>query len=158
MYSSSTLRLIIQEIVNCGAAKEIYIPPSIVLPIQQVGIYCNNLIPEDYKGNYGSYFPPMNFYFILQSTTLSDNSTDFTSFCCDSKMFTVITTKDQSGGIYNNYSTGGQEFMAILNKPRPRATPSDSVCLLPYIPGTCAITITYVTRKHIRYITSTVVY
>ena len=28
---------------------------------------------------------------------------------------TVITTKDQSGGIY---STGGQEFMAVVNKPR----------------------------------------
>ena len=27
---------------------------SIVLPIQQVGIYCDNLIPEGYKGNYGS--------------------------------------------------------------------------------------------------------
>ena len=32
----------------------IYIPPSTVLPIQQVGIYCDNLIPEGYKGNYGS--------------------------------------------------------------------------------------------------------
>ena len=40
----------------------------------------------------------------------------------------VITTKDQSGGIY---STGGQGFMAVVSKPRPRATPSDSVCLLP---------------------------
>ena len=26
--------------------------------------------------------------------------------------------------------------MAVVNKPRPRATPSDSVCLLPKIPGT----------------------
>ena len=75
-------------------------------------------------------------------------------------VFTVITTNDQSGGIYNNYSTGGQGFIALVNKPHPRATPADSVCLLPYNPGTCAITITYVTSYlgNIRYITSTVVY
>ena len=36
-------------------------------------------------------------------------------------MFTVITTKDQSGGIYNSYRTGGQRFMAVVNKPRPQA-------------------------------------
>ena len=30
-------------------------------------------------------------------------------------MFTV-TTKDQSGGTYNSYSTGGQGFMALVNK------------------------------------------
>ena len=49
--------------------------------------------------------------------------------CTD--VFTIITTKDQSGGIYNSYSTGGQRFMAVVNKPRPRATLLDSVCLLP---------------------------
>ena len=50
--------------------------------------------------------------------------------CAD--VFTIITTiKDQSDGIYNNYSTGGQGFKAVVNKPHPRATPSDSVCLLP---------------------------
>ena len=40
--------------------------------------------------------------FSLQSTTLSDYSTNFTSFYCDSKLdvFTVITTKEQPGGIY----------------------------------------------------------
>ena len=37
-------------------------------------------------------------------------------------VFTIITTKDQSGGIY----TGDQRFMAVVNKPRPRAMPSDS--------------------------------
>ena len=51
--------------------------------------------------------------------------------CTCTDVFTIITTKGQSGGIYNNYSTGGQGFMAVVNKPRPRATPSDSVCLLP---------------------------
>ena len=53
--------------------------------------------------------------------------------CTCTDVLTVITTKDQSGGIYmyNNYGTGGQGFMDVLNKPRPQATPSDSVCLLP---------------------------
>ena len=68
-----------------------------------------------------------------------------TCTCID--VFTIITTKDQSGGIYNNFSLGGQRFMVVVNKPRPRPMSSDSVCLLPSIPaitGTCAITITYV--------------
>ena len=29
----------------------------------------------------------------------------------------MFTVKDQSGGIYNSYSTGGQEFMAVVSKP-----------------------------------------
>jgi len=29
----------------------------------------------------------------------------------------AFTVKDQSGGIYNSYSTGGQEFMAVVSKP-----------------------------------------
>ena len=72
---------------------------------------------------------------------MSDYSTDFISFYCDievtvntctyADVFTVITTKDQSGGIYNNYSTGGQGFMAVVNKPCPRAISLDSVRLLP---------------------------
>ena len=33
--------------------------------------------------------------------------------CTRTDVFTVITTKDQSGRIHNNYSPGGQEFMAI---------------------------------------------
>ena len=41
----------------------------------------------------------------------------------------------------NSYSTGCQGFMAV-NKPCPRTSPSDSVRLLPLIPGTRAITIT----------------
>ena len=60
------------------------------------------------------------------------NNIEVTINTCTCKdVFTVITTKDQSGGIYNNYSTGGQGFMALVNKPHPQATPSDSVCLLP---------------------------
>ena len=51
--------------------------------------------------------------------------------CTCTDVFTIITTKDQSGGIYNNYSTGGQGFMAVVNKPGPWATRLDSVCLLP---------------------------
>ena len=39
--------------------------------------------------------------------------------CTCTDVFTIITTKDQSGGIYNNYSTGGQGFMAVVNQPHP---------------------------------------
>ena len=78
-------------------------------------------LPEGYK-----LIIPSPCIFSLQSTI----STDFTTCTC-TDVFTVITTKDQSGGIYNNYSTGGQGFMAVVNKPRPQATTSDSVCLLP---------------------------
>ena len=38
-------------------------------------------------------------------------------------------------GLFITYSPGGQGFLAVVNKPCPRAMPSDSVCLLPYIPG-----------------------
>ena len=41
-----------------------------------------------------------------------------------------------TGGLYDSYSTGGQGFMPVVNKPHPRATPSDTVCFLPWIPGT----------------------
>ena len=52
------------------------------------------------------------------------NNIEVTINTCTCKdVFTVITTKDQSGGIYNNYSTGGQGFMALVNKPRPQAMP-----------------------------------
>ena len=51
------------------------------------------------------------------------NNIEVTINTCTCKdVFTVITTKDQSGGIYNNYSTGGQGFMALVNKPCPQAT------------------------------------
>ena len=63
------------------------------------------------------------------STFSSIEVTVNTCTCTD--VFTVITTKDQSGGTYNNYSPGGQGFMAVVNKLRPWATPSDSVSLLP---------------------------
>ena len=54
--------------------------------------------------------------------------------CTCTDVLTVITTKDQSGGIYNSYSAGGQGFMAIVNKLCPQAMPLDSVCLLPIYP------------------------
>ena len=81
------------------------------------------------------------YMFSLLSMTLSDYSTDCTvtvnnievavNTCTCTDVFTIITTKDQSGGIYNNYSTGGQGFMAVVNKPHSWAMPSHSVCLLP---------------------------
>ena len=35
--------------------------------------------------------------------------------CTCTDVFTLVTTKDQSGGIYNSYSTGGHRLTA-LNK------------------------------------------
>ena len=64
--------------------------------------------------------------------TVTVNNIEVTvNTCTCTDVFTIITTRDQSGGIYNSYSTGGQGFMAVVNKPCPQATPSDSVCLLP---------------------------
>ena len=37
--------------------------------------------------------------------------------CTFTDVFTVITTKDQLGGIYNSYSTGGERFMVVVDKP-----------------------------------------
>ena len=69
---------------------------------------------------------------ILHHFTMTVNHTEVTvNTCTCTDVFTIIKTKDQSGRIYNNYSTGGQEFMAAVNKPHPRATPSDLVSLLP---------------------------
>ena len=53
------------------------------------------------------------------------NNIGVTNTCTCTDVFTVITTKDQSGGIYNSYSTGGQGFMAVN-----RVSPRDEVCLL----------------------------
>ena len=66
---------------------------------------------------------------VLTYTQLCVNNT--VSTCTRTDAFMVITTKDQSGGMYNSYSTSGQGFMAVVNKPHPPGTPSDSVCLLP---------------------------
>ena len=98
-----------------------------------------------HKRSYGSYFPLHDCVFSLQSilhcqtiaeilhhfTVTLNNIEVIVNTCTCKDVFTIITTKDQSGGIYNNYSTGGQRFMAVVNKSRPRATPSDLVCLLP---------------------------
>ena len=42
--------------------------------------------------------------------------------CTCADVFTVVTTKDQSGGRYNSHNTDGQGFMTTVNKPRPQAT------------------------------------
>ena len=63
--------------------------------------------------------------YLVRSVVVALKVTVNTCTCTD--VFTVITTKDQSGGIYNSYSTGDQGFMAVVNKPCPRAIPSDSV-------------------------------
>ena len=61
--------------------------------------------------------------YLVRSVVVALKITVNTCTCTD--VFTVIitTTRDQSGGIYNSYSTGGQGFMAVVNKP----IPSDSV-------------------------------
>ena len=58
---------------------------------------------------------------ILRHFTVTVKITVNTCTCTD--VFTITTTNDKSGGIYNNYSTGGQEFMAVVNKPHPWARP-----------------------------------
>ena len=74
-------------------------------------------------------------------TQLCVNNVEVTvNTCTCTDLFTVITTKDQSGGIYNSYSTGDQEFMAVVNKPRPRTR---SVYCHKSLALHCAITITY---------------
>ena len=61
---------------------------------------------------------------ILHHFAVTVNNIEVTvSTCTCKEEFTIITTKDQSGGTYNNYSTGGQRFMALVNKPRPRPMP-----------------------------------
>ena len=112
-----------------------YIPPSIVLPIQQVGGNCASLRAT--RENMAHKIPsPCIFMFTVPyipilyctfCTQLCVNNIEVTvNTCTCTDVFTVITTKDQSGGIYNSaYSTGGQGFMAVSKQT------SDSVCLLP---------------------------
>ena len=57
-------------------------------------------------------------------------------------MCLIITTKNQSGGIYNNYSTGGQGFMAVVNKPCPQAYALGLGLFTAISPWHCAIIIT----------------
>jgi len=54
-------------------------------------------------------------------------------------VFTEITTNNQSGGIYNSYSTDGQGFMAVVNKSCIPVMPSTRTAINP---RHCAITMT----------------
>ena len=55
-------------------------------------------------------------------TQLCVNIIAFTvNTCRFTNVFTVITTKDESGGIYNSHSTGSQGFTAMVNKSCPWA-------------------------------------
>ena len=56
--------------------------------------------------------------------------------CTCTNVFTVITTKDQSGGIQIVIAQMARDLWLLVNKPHPRDTPSDKVFLLPYLPGT----------------------
>ena len=64
--------------------------------------------------------------------------------CTELDLLTVITTKDQSGEIYNNYSTGGQRFMAVVNKPLSSGYALGLGLFTAINPWHCAITITKV--------------
>ena len=77
----------------------------------------------------------MYFYITIHYTQLCVNNVEVTvRICTCTDVFTVITTKNQSGERYSSYSTSGQGFMVAVNKPRNWATPSDLVCLLQKIP------------------------
>ena len=56
-------------------------------------------------------------------TQLCVNNIEVTvNTCTCTDVFTVITIKDQSGGVYNSYSTGCQRFMAVVNEcPRTQS-------------------------------------
>ena len=63
--------------------------------------------------------------------------------CTCTDVFTIITTKDKSGVMYNNYSTGGQGFMAVVNKLTSSSGYPLGLSLFTAIhPWHCAITIT----------------
>ena len=60
---------------------------------------------------------------ILHRFTVTVNNIEVTvNTCTCTDVFTIITTKDQSGGIYNNYSTGGQGFMAVSKQTSSSGT------------------------------------
>ena len=63
-------------------------------------------------GKYGSHYTAiLQYSFYIQLCVNNIEVTVNTCTCTD--VFTIMTTKDQSGGIYNSDSTGGQGFMAV---------------------------------------------
>ena len=81
----------------------------------------------------------LSMYFRLQCTTLPYYSTSLfvntevaVNTCTHRDLFTVITTKDQSGGIYEMVTAQvARDLWLIAHKPRPWAAPLGSVCILP---------------------------
>ena len=129
-FSMQTFHFVLHHMQSVAADKlHIYPTYSIVMTIQQEGIFS---LPEGYKEKYGSYFPLHLFLvYSLQYkfyTQLYVNNVEVTvNTCIWTVVFTVITaTKDQSDGIYNSYSTGGQRFMAVSKQ----TLSSGLVCLL----------------------------
>ena len=89
-------------------------------------------LPEGYQGKLWLIIPPHVFLVysllhcqtivqILHHFTVTVNNIQVTVNTCTCTDVFTVTTKDQSGGIYNNCSPGGQGFMAVVNKPRPLA-------------------------------------
>ena len=87
-------------------------------------------LPEGYKGNIIIPFHVFLFYSLLHCHdkvqilyTVVCKKTEFAvNTCTCTDVFTILTSKNQSGGIYI--------YMGLVNKPRPWAMPTDSVCLL----------------------------
>ena len=73
-------------------------------------------------------------YILLIGVSLSEPHTSELNdeFFMAATHICLYNNKGPSCGIYNDYSTGGRGFMAVVNKPRPQATPSDSDCLYIY--------------------------
>ena len=108
----------------------LHISQFVVLPIQQVGFNCGTFPPWGLQGKLPLIIPSPCI-FSSQSTTLSYttisrasrprslegwplqtlhtvNNVEVTfNTCTCTDVFTITTTKDQSDGIYNSYSTGG---------------------------------------------------
>lgn len=95
--------------------------------------------------NYLSMYTVYYIAMVLSSfyTQLCGNNLKVTvNNCACTDAFIAITIKDQSGGLYNSYSLGSQEFMAISKQTLFSGYATDSACLMPIIPWHCATTIT----------------
>ena len=83
----------------------------------------DNFPPWGLQGKLWLIFPSPCVFSLQSTTFIVQNLHHFTvtvnnievtvNTCTCTDVLTVITTKDQSGGIYNNYNPGGQEFMAV---------------------------------------------
>ena len=86
----------------------------------------------------------LHYHTIVHHFTVTVNNIEVTvNTCTCTDMFTVITTKDQSGGIYNSYSTGGQGFMGVSKQTLSSGYALGLALFTAINPWHQAITITY---------------